>query len=642
MSDRPAPTTATAGLRPHADDRRGGAVWGISGVEVRFGRRVALCGISLSAPAGAVTAVVGGDGAGKSTLLRTLVGLHVPAAGRVVRPPARDIGFVSAGAGVYDDLTVTENLDFVAGAYGLRGAQLELRAAPLLRRAGLEATGDRLAGHLSGGMRQKLAFVLATVHHPALLVLDEPTTGVDPVSRADIWRLVAGAAAGGAAVVMATTYMDEAERAATVLVLDDGRTLAAGTPDEIVARLPGRVVAAAAAGPGGVAAWPRGRRLHLWLPPAPPGRDATAPAFPAGAVAVAPDLTDAVIVAALAHDGDAPRPAAAPRPAVAPHPAAQGGGSVLVAARGVTRRFGELVAVEGVDLSVRPGETVGLLGANGAGKTTLIRLLLGLLRPSAGEVELFGTPPSRAARLRLGYVPQSLGVWDDLTVDENLAFTRRAFAQRGAAAADTAAETELEARGATLAGDLPLGLKRRLAFAAALAHRPELLVLDEPTSGVAPLSRARLWDTIHGAAASSAGVLVTTHAMDEAEQCDRLVLMAAGHVVAAGTIADIVGAAQTIDVEAERWDDAFRALDDAGLPVALSGRRVRVAGGDAARVQAALDARRVAARLRVVPARFDEAFVQIVSAATAQTDHSGRPYTDAPADPTMADPGGTV
>ncbi len=648
------PTIDTVGAGPAAPQAEapataGDPAWGLRHVEVRFGHRVALAGVSLHAPAGAVTAVVGGDGAGKSTLLRTLAGLHAPAAGRVMRPPAGDVGFVSAGAGAYDDLTVTENLDFVAGAYGLLGAQLETRAAPLLARAGLDAARDRLAGHLSGGMRQKLAFVLAAVHDPALLVLDEPTTGVDPVSRADIWRLIAGAAAAGTAVVMATTYLDEAERAATVLVLDDGRVLAAGTPDEIVARLPGRVVeTVAAAGPGGWAAWPRGRHLHLWLPPAAPDRAATAPAAPAGALPVTADLTDAVIVAALArggagspsNEGAAATAAAAPHAPTSPLPT-RGDETALAATRGVTRRFGDFVAVDGVDLTVRPGETVGLLGANGAGKTTLIRLLLGLLRPSAGAVDLFGAPPSRAGRLRLGYVPQSLGVWDDLTVDENLAFSRRAFADPAAPAHECAAapDAELAARGGALVRDLPLGLRRRLAFAAALAHRPELLVLDEPTSGVAALARARLWETIQGAAAGGAGVLVTTHAMDEAEQCDRLVLMAAGRVVAAGTIADIVGDATTVEVEAERWDDAFRALDDAGLPTALSGRRVRVAGGDAERVAAALDARRVAAHLRVVPASFDEAFVELVSAAApASADGSTAAVTASPADRPAASP----
>ena len=239
MSDRPTTAAAAAAREPQAKRPvAGDPVWGLFGVEVRFGHRVALAGVTLPVCAGAVSAVVGGDGAGKSTLLRTLAGLRAPNAGRVMRPPARDIGFVSAGAGVYVDLTVTENLDFVAGAHGLRGARLETRAAPLLARAGLDGARDRLAGRLSGGMRQKLAFVLAVVHDPSLLVLDEPTTGVDPVSRADIWRLIAGAAASGAAVVMATTYLDEAERAANVLVLDDGRALATGTPDEIVARLP--------------------------------------------------------------------------------------------------------------------------------------------------------------------------------------------------------------------------------------------------------------------------------------------------------------------------------------------------------------------------------------------------------------------
>jgi ABC-2 type transport system ATP-binding protein len=270
VSDEPTATTVGAGAGASPAEAPAAAAdlaWGLSNVEVRFGHRTALAGVSLRATAGAVVAVVGGDGAGKSTLLRTLAGLRAPNAGRVMRPPARDIGFVSAGAGVYVDLTVTENLDFVAGAYGLRGARLETRAAPLLARAGLDGARDRLAGRLSGGMRQKLAFVLAVVHDPSLLVLDEPTTGVDPVSRADIWRLIAGAAASGAAVVIATTYLDEAERAANVLVLDDGRALATGTPDEIVARLPGAAASTSGYPP------PRLR------PPVPQRRRASRPAL---------------------------------------------------------------------------------------------------------------------------------------------------------------------------------------------------------------------------------------------------------------------------------------------------------------------------------------------------------------------------
>ena len=253
------------------------------------------------------------------------------------------------------------------------------------------------------------------------------------------------------------------------------------------------------------------------------------------------------------------------------------------------------------------GEVVGLLGANGAGKTTLIRLLLGLLQPDGGAVRLFGAPPSRPSRRRLGYVPQGLGLWEDLTVVENLDFSRDAFGGKG----DLVLDDDLSAARATLVRDLPLGLRRRLAFAAALAHAPELLVLDEPTSGVDPLARARLWDTIRSSAEGGAGVLVTTHFMEEAEQCDRLVVMAAGRVVAQGTMAAIIGDAQAVEIDAHEWQAAFACLEETGWPLALAGRRLRVPGGDAARVQALLAERGVAARVQVVPATFEEAFVTL-------------------------------
>jgi ABC-2 type transport system ATP-binding protein len=300
-------------------------------------------------------------------------------------------------------------------------------------------------------------------------------------------------------------------------------------------------------------------------------------------------------------------------------------GAPLAEALAATRRFGAFTAVDGVDLAVLPGEVVGLLGANGAGKTTLIRLLLGLLSPSAGAVRLFGAPPDREARRRLGYVPQGLGLWEDLTVSENLAFSRDAFGRHAVAVL----EPDLAERAATLVRDLPLGLRRRLAFAAALAHEPELLVLDEPTSGVDPLGRARLWDTIRGAAEGGDGVLVTTHAMDEAEQCDRLVFLGAGRVVAAGRADEIVGDTTAVVVAAGDWQAAFACLDEARLPLALAGREVRVPGGDPARVQALLDARHIAARLTTVPATLEEAFVTLVTAGMP----SGPSPTDTTHDP---------
>jgi ABC-2 type transport system ATP-binding protein len=266
--------------------------WGCTGLGVRYGGVVALEGVDFQVPAGTVAAVVGGDGAGKTSLLRALAGTVRPAAGTVRRPAQRRLGYVSAGPGVWGDLTVDENLSFAGRAYGLDADQLERRIAGLLDRTGLAGARDRLAGRLSGGMRQKLALAMAVAHEPDLLILDEPTTGVDPVSRAELWGLVAASAARGAAVAVATTYLDEAERAATVLVLDRGRGLLAGTPDELLSATPGLVVEGTVR-PDGIPSWRRGARWRAWSPDGstPPG---TSPATL--------DLEDAVIVAQLGQD----------------------------------------------------------------------------------------------------------------------------------------------------------------------------------------------------------------------------------------------------------------------------------------------------------------------------------------------------
>jgi ABC-2 type transport system ATP-binding protein/ribosome-dependent ATPase len=275
--------------------------------------------------------------------------------------------------------------------------------------------------------------------------------------------------------------------------------------------------------------------------------------------------------------------------------------AVLLRASSTSRRFGDVVAVDDVSMHVQAGEVVGLLGANGAGKTTLIRMLLGLLGTSAGTVEVLGGPPDRARRRRLGYVPQNLGLYRDLTLRENLAFVAGAYG-----AARPAVPAELRSYADVLIGDLPLGAQRQAAFTAALCHTPEVMLLDEPTSGVDALAASRLWDTIRDRSDAGVGILVTTHNMQEAEQCDRLLLMSDGVLVAEGSEHDIIGDTTAIAVHTDDWARTFAALNAAGQPVVLDGRAVRVADGDPGRLGQILASEGIEARLQPVSATIEE------------------------------------
>jgi ABC-2 type transport system ATP-binding protein len=267
--------------------------WGLKDATVEFGSKKALDGVTLEMEPSSVSVVVGGDGAGKSTMLRALVGLVSLSSGQVMRPPKKRIGFVPATAGLYTDLTVDENLAFAGEAYGVKGHELTTRADELLERIGIKAARTRQAGHLSGGMQRKLALGMALLHRPAMLVLDEPTTGVDPVSRAELWRLISQAAADGTAVIVATTYVDEANRAAKVVLLEQGRPIAIGTPSDIIAAIPGKLgVVISKEQPEGPS-WRWGTTWRVWAPSSD---------LPRGAEPLQPSFEDAVMIAELTDE----------------------------------------------------------------------------------------------------------------------------------------------------------------------------------------------------------------------------------------------------------------------------------------------------------------------------------------------------
>ncbi|GAA2037607.1 ATP-binding cassette domain-containing protein [Agromyces tropicus] len=610
----------------------------VEGISVGFGDVRALDDVSLEVPAGRVTAVVGGDGAGKSTLLRVFANRIRPSTGRVRTLGADRLGYQPATSGVWGNLTVSENVDFVGRSYGMASRAIRERAPELLERAGLAEARMKLGRDLSGGMRQKLGFVLAILHDPDLVILDEPSTGVDPVSRVELWRLVSGIAAGGAAVLMSTSYLDEAQRAGAVLALDQGRVIASGSADEIIAGVPGVIAVLPTDGDGvetPANAWRRGVRRHAWYPEG---------GAPAGASPIGrPDLEDALIALTLrrrstpaAPEGGGTAEAApthdeshtgahvesrteahahaharhrAPGPAATPisepsEPERGPGGNVLADAEGATRTYGSTRAVDDMSLAVDAGEIVGLIGANGAGKTTFLRMLIGLERPDAGTTALFGGPPDSEARRRMGYVPQGLGLFRTIEVEQNVEFTERVY---GGPPAELPRALE-EVRRSIVAA-IGLGRQRQLAFALALSHGPELLVLDEPTSGVDPLARARLWDVIHEQAARGRGVIVTTHYLQEAEQCSRLALMSRGRLLGVGSVGDLTAGTTAVLVRSEQWEAAFAALGDAGLPTMLTGRDIRVAGVPSDDVRAALAARRIEAAVDAVAPTLEETMV---------------------------------
>lgn len=487
----------------------------------RYRRVVALNDVSIDLPAGRMIGVIGPDGVGKSTFLSLIAGARRVQSGRAIvlggdmaaaahrAAVCPLIAYMSQGLGknLYPDLSVRENIEFFARVFGQSRTERDWRIAELLMSTGLAPFADRPAKKLSGGMRQKLGLCCSLIHDPDLLILDEPTTGVDPLSRRQFWELIARMRTRRPAMslVIATAYMDEADRFDFLLAVNDGKILAASAPTELK------------------------RQTHT------------------------ADI-EAAFIALL------PEELRAGRKMFNIPPRHHGGVEPVITARDLTCRFGDFTAVDRVNFTIERGEIFGFVGSNGCGKTTTMKMLTGLLAPSEGEALLFGAPPDTRdlnSRARVGYMSQSFSLYTELTVRQNLELHARLFhlatSEAKARIDELVDRFGLKDELDKLASDLPLGVRQRLSLAVAVVHRPEMLILDEPTSGVDPLARDRFWELLIDLSRNQdVTIFVSTHFMNEAERCDRISLMDSGRVLATDTPANLIKARRASSLE-----DAF-------------------------------------------------------------------------------------
>ncbi len=524
------------------------------GVTKGFGATVALDDVSLEVRDGLMTGLVGPDGAGKTTLIRILAGLIEPEAGTVMiegRPAVSAdrsmIGYMPQRFGLYEDLTVIENLRLYAELRGLAAGERDASFARLLDFTDLKRFQSRLAGKLSGGMKQKLGLACALVRPPRLLLLDEPGVGVDPVSRRELWRMVRELAGDGVGVLWSTAYLDEAEQCDTVFLLNEGRMLHAGPPGDLLGKVEGRVFRVAV---------DTAERRHV-LTRALDRDDVIDGTIQGDAVRLLVKPGARVDVAAIGARGVAE--AQPPRfedgfidllggspsgtsPLAEAYRTIPETDAPAIDARALTKRFGDFTAAHDVSFSVGRGQIFGLLGPNGAGKSTTFKMLCGLLTPSAGTGAVAGFDLRSAkadARQSLGYMAQKFSLYGDLSVQQNLDFFAGIYGltgtKRSAATARVTDVFHLDRYLRDNAGGMPLGFKQRLALACAVMHEPPVLFLDEPTSGVDPIVRREFWGHINGLVDKGVTVLVTTHFMDEAEYCDRIALIYRAEQIAMGT-----------------------------------------------------------------------------------------------------------
>ena len=578
----------------------GDAVLELRGVCKRFSvakRTIkALRNVSLSVQRGRVTGLIGPDGAGKTTLMRLAVGLLAPDEGQVLAlgfDAAREslavqarVGYMPQRFGLYEDLSVQENLDLYADLQGLPHNARAARYEELMRMTGLARFTARLAGRLSGGMKQKLGLACTLVRPPQLLLLDEPTVGVDPVSRRELWQIVYRLVQQeGMTVLLSTAYLDEAERCDEVILMYEGDIMGQGPPRQFREKSQGKTYMVAAprerkrviqgkltAAANVVDALIQGERVRLVMDSE--ARPDAAKLLPDVADVsiqpVPPRLEDSFITMLKSRrkSGLDALPRVRANQQVGPTDFSSGNGhGPVIEIKDVKRRFGDFYAVKGVTFHVAHGEVFGLLGANGAGKSTTFRMLCGLLPATAGSLRVAGLDlrtAAAAARARIGYMSQKFSLYGNLSVCENLRFFSSAYGLSGQRQQEQMQraldEFELGAMADTTSIDLPLGHKQRLAMACALMHGPEILFLDEPTSGVDPLARREFWSRINALAEQHVTIMVTTHFMEEAEYCDRLAIMADGEILAMGTPEEIKQSQRSRERPEPTMEDAFIAL----------------------------------------------------------------------------------
>ena len=598
-----APAPPRAAIEPGAPTAPdAGAALAFDGVSKSFRRGrstvTALRGMNFRVPPQTVTGLVGPDGAGKTTIIRLAAGLLGVDGGAVTvfgADPRKgsdavraSIGYMPQRFGLYEDLTVNENLQLYGDLQGVPSNQRADRYERLMTMTGLAPFLDRRAGRLSGGMKQKLGLACTLVRSPRLLLLDEPTAGVDPVSRRDLWDIIQRIMRDeNVSVLLSTAYIDEAERCDQVVVAHEGVALATGAPQELTSDVAGRTLAVRlttgsrrtaqrqlSAISGVVDVSTLADSLHVVT-----NREAASlmttigDRLPGARVAPAtPRLEDAVVSMLTSEDraaetdgADGSAQSESPASdAKLPTPASD---EPVIVVEKATRKFGSFVAVNEISFEVRRGEVFGLLGANGAGKTTTFRMLCGLLPATSGRLRVAGIDlrsASAAARARIGYVSQHFALYGELSVFQNLRFFASAYGLRGKRRAQRIAwaldEFDLASVRSAVSGSLPLGFGRRLAMACALMHDPDVLFLDEPTSGVDPLTRRRFWRRITAMADRGMTVLVTTHHVEEAEYCDHLVLMVAGRLAQSGTPEEVRASASTPETPSPTMDEAFLSI----------------------------------------------------------------------------------